>query len=84
MGSTTVWERWDSLVPDGSINPGEMTRFNHSALRSVADWLHTTVGGISPLDAGWRTMKVPSIPGGNITSVDVAFENPYGRISCSW
>ncbi len=32
MGATTVWERWDSLLPDGSVNPGEMTSFNHYAL----------------------------------------------------
>ncbi len=25
MGATTIWERWDSMLPDGSINPGEMT-----------------------------------------------------------
>ena len=25
MGATTTWERWDSMLPDGSINPGEMT-----------------------------------------------------------
>ena len=25
MGATTVWERWDSIRPDGSIHPGTMT-----------------------------------------------------------
>jgi len=25
MGATTVWERWDSLLPDGTVNPGTMT-----------------------------------------------------------
>lgn len=25
MGATTIWERWDSMLPDGSINYGEMT-----------------------------------------------------------
>lgn len=29
MGATTMWERWDSMFPDWSINPGEMTSFNH-------------------------------------------------------
>jgi alpha-L-rhamnosidase len=29
MGATTPWERWDSMLPDGSVNPGEMTSFNH-------------------------------------------------------
>lgn len=37
MGATTVWERWDSMLPDGTINPGEMTSFNHHALGAVAD-----------------------------------------------
>jgi len=36
MGATTIWERWDSMLPDGSINPGEMTSFNHYALGAVA------------------------------------------------
>src|SRR5579883_1563930 len=31
MGATTIWERWDSMLPDGSINPGKMTSFNHYA-----------------------------------------------------
>ena len=38
MGATTIWERWDSMLPDGSINPGSMTSFNHYALGAVADW----------------------------------------------
>ncbi|KAK8069116.1 Six-hairpin glycosidase [Apiospora phragmitis] len=43
-----MWERWDGMLPDGSINPGEMTSFNHYALGSVASWLHSVVGGLSP------------------------------------
>ena len=46
MGATTIWERWDSLRPDGTVNPGEMTSFNHYALGAVGDWLHRTVGGL--------------------------------------
>ena len=48
MGATTVWERWDSLLPDGTVNPGEMTSFNHYALGAVADWMHRTVAGLAP------------------------------------
>ena len=52
MGATTVWERWDSLLPDGTVNPGEMTSFNHYALGAVADWLHRTVAGLRPARPG--------------------------------
>jgi alpha-L-rhamnosidase len=84
MGATTIWERWDSMLSDGSINPGSMTSFNHYALGSVAHWLHKNVGGISPLTPGWQTIKVRPLPGGTITSADVAYESPYGRIECAW
>ena len=47
MGATTIWERWDSMLPDGTINPGEMTSFNHYAFGSIADWMHRTIGGLS-------------------------------------
>lgn len=53
MGATTVWKRWDSKIRNGSINPGEMTFFNHYPLGSVVNWLRETVGGLRPLEAGW-------------------------------
>lgn len=84
MGATTIWERWDSMMPDGSINPGSMTSFNHYALGSVVNWLHKNVGGISPLEPGWRTIKIRPVPGGTITSAKVEYESVYGRIVSSW
>jgi alpha-L-rhamnosidase len=84
MGATTIWERWDSMLPDGTINPGQMTSFNHYALGAVADWLHGSVGGISPLEPGWKVVKVRPVPGGNVTSAEVSFDGPYGLVSCAW
>ncbi|KAF5626791.1 alpha-rhamnosidase [Fusarium tjaetaba] len=81
---TTVWERWDSMLPDGRINPGQMTSFNHYALGAVGDWLHKTVGGISPHEPSWRIIRVRPIPGGNITSTKVSFNGPYGLVACEW
>ena len=83
MGATTIWERWDSMLPNGAINPGTMTSFNHYALGAIADWLHATVGGISPAET-WKTFLVRPVPGGNITSADVSFDGPYGLIRCTW
>ena len=64
MGATTVWERWDSMLPDGSINPGEMTSFNHYALGAVADFLHRVVAGLAPSEPGYRRLLVRPRPGG--------------------
>lgn len=84
MGATTIWERWNSMLPDGTINPGQMTSFNHYALGAVVDWLHSSVGGISPLEPGWKVIKVRPVPGGNVTSAEVKFDGPYGEVSCEW
>lgn len=84
MGATTIWERWDSLLPDGSVNPGEMTSFNHYALGAVADWLHRVVGGLGPDEPGYRCIAVRPRPGGGITHASARHLTPYGVAECAW
>lgn len=84
MGATTIWERWDSLLEDGSINPGEMTSFNHYALGSVADWLHRVVAGLAPAAPGYQQVRIAphALPGLEMASA--RHDGPYGRIEVSW
>ena len=84
MGATTIWERWDSMLPDGTINPGEMTSFNHYALGAVADWMHRTVGGIAPLEPGYAQVLVAPQPGGGLTWAETSLETRHGRIAVRW
>ncbi|WP_426626054.1 family 78 glycoside hydrolase catalytic domain [Leifsonia sp. McL0607] len=84
MGATTVWERWDSMLPDGTINPGEMTSFNHYALGAVADWMHRVVGGLAPLKPGYASVLVAPQPGGGLTEAATSLETPQGRVSVRW
>jgi alpha-L-rhamnosidase len=84
MGATTVWERWDSMLPDGTINPGEMTSFNHYALGAVADWMHRTIGGLTPAEPGYRHIEIRPRPGGGLTYCRVSHITPYGLVECAW
>jgi alpha-L-rhamnosidase len=84
MGATTVWERWDSMLPDGSINPGQMTSFNHYALGAVADWMHRTVAGLAPAAPAYRELLVRPLPHAALTSASAAHDTPYGRASVAW
>jgi alpha-L-rhamnosidase len=84
MGATTIWERWDSLLPDGSVNPGEMTSFNHYALGAVADWMHRTIGGLAPAEPGYRRIEFRPRPGSSLTHAGVRHNTPYGSAACSW
>ncbi|WSQ13065.1 glycoside hydrolase family 78 protein [Streptomyces sp. NBC_01231] len=82
--ATTIWERWDSMLPDGTVNPGEMTSFNHYALGAIAQWLHTTVAGLTAASPGYRDIVFRPRPGGGITSAAAAHESPYGRVAIRW
>ncbi|WP_039787205.1 glycoside hydrolase family 78 protein [Actinoalloteichus spitiensis] len=83
-GATTIWERWDSLLPDGTVNPGQMTSFNHYALGAVADWLHRTVAGLAPAAPGYRRLLVRPVPGGGLTHASASHDTPYGTASVAW
>jgi alpha-L-rhamnosidase len=84
QGATTIWERWDSQRPDGSVNPGTMTSFNHYALGAVADWLHRVVAGLAPAEPGYRRIAFRPQPGGGFTHASARHETPYGPASISW
>ncbi|WP_431917499.1 family 78 glycoside hydrolase catalytic domain [Amycolatopsis tucumanensis] len=84
MGATTIWERWYSMLPDGSINPGEMTSFNHYALGAVADWMHRTVAGLAPAAPGYRSIVVRPVPDAALTHASARHETPYGAASVAW
>ncbi|MCB0044490.1 MAG: glycoside hydrolase family 78 protein [Caldilineaceae bacterium] len=84
MGATTIWERWDSMLPDGSINPGEMTSFNHYALGAVADWMQRTICGLAPDAPGYGRIAIKPRPGGGITQAEVRHLTPYGPAECAW
>ncbi|WP_328455894.1 glycoside hydrolase family 78 protein [Streptomyces sp. NBC_00386] len=84
MGATTVWERWDSMLPDGSVNPGEMTSFNHYAFGAVADWMHRVVAGLGPGSPGYRSLRIEPRPGGRISWARTAHRTPYGLAEVAW
>lgn len=84
MGATTMWERWDSMLPDGKVNSGEMTSFNHYALGSVASFMYEHIAGLQMTAPGWKTFKVQPTLGGGIQHASASIDTPYGVASSSW
>ena len=84
MGATTVWERWDSMLEDGSINPGEMTSFNHYALGAIADWMHRSLAGLAPASPGYRRLRIAPMPVAQFDYARATHETPYGLASAGW
>ncbi|MGO7335681.1 family 78 glycoside hydrolase catalytic domain [Rhizobium leguminosarum] len=73
-GATSIWERWDSIGPDGAIHSPEMNSYNHYAYGAVCQWLFEQVGGISPS---------PDHPGFEEVLIDPHVMPALGRMS-SW
>lgn len=84
MGATTIWERWDSMLPDGTINPGEMTSFNHYALGAIADWLHRTLAGLAPAEPGYARLAIEPHPLDGFDFAEAVHLTPYGEARVRW
>jgi alpha-L-rhamnosidase len=85
-GATTIWERWDAILPDGRVNEAGigMISFNHYAFGAVADWMHRVVGGLAPAAPGWRELRIAPRPGGGLTSASSRLDTPYGPALAAW
>lgn len=93
-GATTMWERWDAILPDGSICKGDMAAedaesmisFNHYAYGSVGAWLYRSLAGIAPDadDPGYATIRFCPSPATGMDWAEASIDTPYGRASIRW
>ena len=83
-GATTMWERWNSIMPDGSFGDVGMNSFNHYAYGAVGDWMYQNIGGISPLEAGYKKIRIAPNVGGGLTHGAGHYDSAYGAIATDW
>lgn len=84
MGATTIWERWDSILPDRSFNPANMNSLNHYAYGSIGSWLYRRIGGLNILEPGCKRFAVKPQPVKGITWAKLSCKSPYGLIRNEW
>jgi alpha-L-rhamnosidase len=78
-GATTTWERWNSDVGDVSMNS-----FNHYAFGAVCSFLYRRVGGIEPVEPGFRRFRVAPAFDPRIGSAGVSLRSASGPIRLDW
>ncbi|MHC3471081.1 family 78 glycoside hydrolase catalytic domain [Streptomyces sp. 7R007] len=83
-GATTMWERWNSIMPDGSFGPVEMNSFNHYAYGAVGDWMFQNIGGLSAIEPGYKRSRIAPAPGGDLTQGSGSLKTVYGLLSSRW
>ncbi|MEV7085312.1 alpha-L-rhamnosidase [Streptomyces sp. NPDC093085] len=83
-GATTMWERWDSIRPDGTFQDPGMNSFNHYAYGSVGEWMYAHIAGIAPGAPGFRKIIVRPRPGGGVTEASGRLTTLYGPVTTRW
>ena len=83
-GATTMWERWNTVMPDGSFGDVKMNSFNHYAYGAVGDWMYRNIGAIAPARPGYKKIRVEPRPGGGVDHGEGTFESVYGTIHTDW
>jgi alpha-L-rhamnosidase len=84
MGATTIWERWNSVLPDGSISDTGMNSLNHYSYGSIAAWMYRHLVGISPIEPGWRKVRLTPKHCGELSYAKAEVLSPLGAFKFSW
>ncbi len=84
MGATTIWERWNSMMPDGSIPDNGMNSFNHYSYGAIGDWLYREAAGLKEASPGFKTICIKPHPGGDFTFMRAQQQTPYGKAVSHW
>jgi alpha-L-rhamnosidase len=84
MGATTIWERWDGIKPDSTLQTSGMNSFNHYAYGAIGDWMYRIMAGLSEDEPGYKKIKIMPHIGGGITFAKADLQTYYGKASSDW
>ena len=84
MGATTVWERWNSVLPDGHISSTGMNSLNHYAYGAVAEWVYRDVCGLAPAIAGFGRIDYTPHPDKRLGRICASYDSASGRYESAW
>lgn len=84
LGATTIWERWNSILPDGTISGTGMNSLNHYSYGSVAEFLYRYAAGISPAAPGFRKARIAPNPEIRLGSMECRFDSVSGSYVSNW
>ena len=86
LGATTIWERWNSVLPDGSVSDTGMNSMNHYAYGSIVQWIYQTVAGLRPDDAapGFKRAIIEPRPDARLEYAECRYDSASGRFCVRW
>lgn len=80
LGATTIWERWDSILKDGSMNPEGMNSLNHYSVGSIMEWAYKYILGITDHSPGFKEITFAPQFDYRLPKISGNFKTPYGNL----
>ena len=84
LGATTIWERWNSVMPDGHMNPEGMNSLNHYSYGSIEAWMYGYTAGIRALEPGFRRAVIEPHPDERLGFAACTLDTAAGSYRSDW
>ena len=84
LGATTIWERWNSVLDDGTISGTGMNSLNHYSYGSVMEYVYRDLAGIQSLAPGFARVRFAPQPTRRLRELDVAYDSVSGEYGSHW
>ena len=84
LGATTIWERWNSVLPDGTISGTDMNSLNHYSYGSVIEFLYAYTVGLKPLEQGFQKALIEPKPHGRLKYCNCTYHSNAGKYYIGW
>ena len=84
LGATTIWERWNSLLEDGTISGIDMNSFNHYAYGSVCETIYSRIAGLRNIGVGWKKVMIKPHLNYRMKKIDFSYILISGKYEIHW
>ena len=84
LGATTIWERWNSVLDDGSISGTGMNSLNHYSYGSVMEYVFRDLAGIQPLEPGFGRVRFAPQPTWKAGKLAFSYDSIRGTYASFW
>ncbi len=84
LGATTIWERWNSVLPNGKISGTQMNSLNHYSYGSVVEFLYKNAAGLASDTPGFKHAVINPKPDIRLKYLESKYDSASGTYSSSW
>lgn len=84
LGATTIWERWNSVMPDGTMSKTMMNSLNHYSYGAILEWIVEYLLGVKSIGAGRKEFVFTPGVSSKIKEMSANLATSSGTLRINW